>query len=179
MVEWALADVKRAAELGLPRLAFVGLAAWAETLTLLHTGGKHKGKGAWRSFARKYLAKVRSDADADVLYVGMRCALSHEYGTRDVALTDGHPEQHRQVIGGLLMLNLESLIEEFEQAFDTFYDDLLRDAELRRVVLPKTKGLLAPVSASVASLPLLLNQLTIQASASATVAAPWTPDPPT
>lgn len=59
--DWALNDVRRAAtpEVDLPRLAFVGLAAWLDTVSLLYTGGKQKGKGRVDGLLQAIPASVR------------------------------------------------------------------------------------------------------------------------
>lgn len=143
--DWALNDVRRAAspEVALPRLAFVGLAAWLDTVSLLYTGGKHKGQGAWTAFFKRYLPQY--EAEAATLSDGLRNKLLHEYGTRGVALTHASPDSHWTVHAGLRVLDLHTLIQDCEAAFEEFVADIRRGAELRHRVLLRALGLLAPV----------------------------------
>jgi hypothetical protein len=117
---WCLGDIKKAAtrEVDLPRLAFVGLAAWIDTVSLLYSGGKQQADGlrAWTAFIAnsRYLPNhMRPKREVRRLYDGLRNALLHEYGTRDVALTNG-PERRSEhwalKYGTIRVLHLESLI---------------------------------------------------------------------
>lgn len=88
LYEWAFEDVKRAAspQVALPRLAFIGLASWIDTVSRLYGG--NSGEPAWKKFIRAYLPEeFHDDKNVRLLYDGFRCAMSHEYGTRRVAPT--------------------------------------------------------------------------------------------
>lgn len=96
--KWALADIKRAAsaEVDLPRLAFIGLAALLDQLSLLFakpskSGKKAQGLNAWFQFVPQYLPAWSAREDVELLYDGLRNALLHEYGTRNIALTHATP----------------------------------------------------------------------------------------
>lgn len=91
---------------------------------------------------------MRGQRDVKRLYDGFRGALSHEFGTRGVALTHRHPEHHWRLAGDVRIINVESLIDVCEEAFANLCADLERDAGLRARVLPKTHGLLVPVTIS-------------------------------
>jgi hypothetical protein len=77
-----------------------------------------------------------------------------------------HPEQHWQLVGGVRILNLQSLVELFERAYQRFYADLHKDSALRDRVLPVSKGLLTPVALTVHQ-PAVRNLLTLSPSLSA------------
>jgi hypothetical protein len=146
---WGLNDVKRSNS---PRLAFIGLASWIDTLAILSTGRKKKNKPAWRHFLKTYMpAQFHSDAEITRLYEGLRCKLLHEYGTRGVLLTHGSPNDHWACHDDHRMLNLESLIAEFEAGFECFYADLEKQQALRERVLPHVDGLLTEVIVQVPS----------------------------
>jgi hypothetical protein len=149
---WGLNDIKRSSS---PRLAFLGLVNWIDQVSRLATGVKN-GEAAWRRFSKNYLRRHVTEVEIRLLYRGLRSKLDHEYGTGDVLLTHGHPERHWHTVDAHLVLNLDSLIDEFDEAFRAFYAELTRDAQLRADVLQRSQGLLAPVkvaemSASVAS----------------------------
>jgi hypothetical protein len=157
---WCLGDIKKAAspDVNLPRLAFVGLAAWVDTVAILYSGGKKRGKtglDAWEEFIARsgYLPnRMCSKREVRRLYDGLRNALLHEYGTREVALTSGvdNSDDHWSLMPDtqIRVLHLESLIATFEAAFEQFLSALESDAVLRARVLPAAGGLLAPVLAS-------------------------------
>lgn len=155
--EWCLGDIKTAAtaDVDLPRLAFVGLAAWIDTVSILYSGGKKQADGmqAWTAFIADsgYLPnRMRSKREVRRLNDGLRNALLHEYGTRGVALTHGPAQRddHWSLMPGttIRVLHLESLIEDFETAFKRFLAALAGDPALRARVLPAAGGLLAPAN---------------------------------
>lgn len=155
MYDWHLSDIKAAAESGLPRLAFLGIAAWLDTIARINVGRKQSGRNAWRKFIQTYMPPaMRAEEDVKRLYDGLRNALSHEYGTRGVLLTDGKPEQHWQLIGSQRVLNLESFIAEIDAGYLALVNELHRDAGLRAIVLPSVDGLLSPVEVSLPEPPL-------------------------
>jgi len=162
--DWALADIKRASspEVDLPRLAFIGLAALLDQLSLLFAkpskkGKKAKGLNAWMQFVPRYLPAWATAAEVELLYDGLRNKLLHEYGTREIALTHATPGVHGGQHGIVRVLNLDDFVLECDGAFERFLGDLEADAELRARVLPRSAGLLSPVelapgrSASVSS----------------------------
>lgn len=130
--DWALADIKRAAspEVELPRLAFIGLAALLDQLSLLYAKptkkGKKRAKGlnAWMQFVPPYLPEWSTAADVELLYDGLRNALLHEYGTRKIALTHATPGVHGDQHGIVRVLNLDDFVAECEAAFERFMADL-------------------------------------------------------
>ncbi len=126
-------------------IRFEALANWIDKVSRLSTGRKTRGEPAWRHFARKYLARQVSDREVHLLYDGVRCKLSHEWGTKDVLLTHEDPDAHWTYEHGLLVLNLETLMEEYDAAFMAFYEALRSDATLRHLVLPHVDALVAPV----------------------------------
>lgn len=146
LYDWYFCDIKKAATVGLPRLAFVGLACWIDAVARLAAGKKGNGQSAWRAFIQSYLpTSMHAEADVVRLRNGLRDAMSHEYGTRNIALTHNHPEHHWLLSDeGIRVLNLESLIEDFERAFEKFFAQLESDGQLRAKVLPQSKGLLVP-----------------------------------
>lgn len=150
--DWALADIKRAAspEVDLPRLAFIGLAALLDQLSLLYAsrskqGKKARGLNAWIQFVPRYLPAWSTRDDVQLLHDGLRNALLHEYGTRKIALTHATPGVHGQQHGVVRVLNLDDFIAEVDAGFERFLEDLETDSEIRARVLPRTSGLLAPV----------------------------------
>lgn len=148
LYEWALGDIKKAAspEVNLPVLAFVGLAAWIDTLTLVFTGGKGQGKLAWTQFIDRYVPEYKGHADD--LLDGFRNTLLHEYGTSAVALTHADAPGHWAAFGELRLLELNTLIRDFEAGFERYYADLQRDPELWDRASKRIPGLLAPVTIS-------------------------------
>jgi hypothetical protein len=150
LYDWYFCDLKKAAspEVDLPRLAFVGLASWIDAVARLYGGKKGDGFSAWRAFIHKYLPDyMHPEHEVRRLYDGLRSAMSHEYGTRKVLLTHASAEAHWSDVGDdLRVLDLHSLLNEFEEAFGKFYAELETNAELRAGVLPLASGLLAPVT---------------------------------
>ena len=69
LVDWALADAKRAAssEVDLPRLSFIGVAALLDTVARLHSGRRGDGRAAFAGYVKKYLPGY----DSDILYHGL------------------------------------------------------------------------------------------------------------
>lgn len=153
LYEWHFCDLKKAAtaEVDLPRLAFIGLASWIDTIARLYTGRRGDGFSAWRAFIREYLPeRMHDEHEIRRLYDGLRNALSHEYGTRDVLLTNAKSWLHWRDTGhDLRFLDLDALLDEFEEAFEKFYADLQAKPVVRARVLPQAKGLLAPVEVEV------------------------------
>jgi hypothetical protein len=172
--DWALADIKRAAsqEVDLPRLAFIGLAAWLDTVSYLYAPKpkdkrRKKGLNAWLEFLPRY-TRYKSDEEVKLLCDGLRNALLHEYGTRGVALTDARPQHHLKQHGEVRVLNLDDLVAECEAAFAGFCADIENDDEIRARVLPRSAGLLAPVELAAgtqASVSSSLSLITPSASA--------------
>jgi hypothetical protein len=143
--DWALADIKRAAspEVDLPRLAFVGLAALLDRLSILYAV-KGKGLNAWMQFVPRYF-RYKTAEEVELLYDGLRNALLHEYGTRGVALTHGSAGDHWTIRDGLRVIDLHELLEETESAFEAFVSELRSNNDARKRVLPRAAGLLALV----------------------------------
>jgi hypothetical protein len=145
---WALADIK-AASAEFPRLAFIGLAAWLDTISYLYAPQpknkrRKKGLNAWLEFLLRY-TRYKSEEEGKLLCDGLRNALLHEYGTRGVALTDANPQHHLMQHGEVRVLNLDDLVADCEAAFESFCADIENDPEIRARVLPRSAGLLAPV----------------------------------
>jgi hypothetical protein len=145
---WAFMDLRRAREAGLPRLAFIGLAVWIDTVSKLYTSGKHRGQNAWGEFIRRYVPKYMNDVRT--LCHGLRDLIVHEYGTEGVFLMNEHPGVHWTAIEigseEYRLLDLGALLDEFEGGWEAFYAELETSADLRRRVLPKAKGLLAAMN---------------------------------
>jgi len=158
LYDWHFCDIKKAAsaEVDLPRLAFIGLASWIDTVARLYSGRQGHGFSAWRAFIRAYLPeRMHDEREVRRLYDGLRNAISHEYGTRDVLLTHANPHLHWTVAqGDLRLLDLHALLDEFEVAFEKFYADLETKPDLRARVLPQAQGLLSPVEGEIAVEPL-------------------------
>lgn len=145
---WALADIRRAS-VGNPRLAFIGLASWLDTISYLYAPKpknkrRKKGLNAWLEFLPRY-TRYKTQEEVELLCDGLRNALLHEYGTRGVALTDANPQHHLMQHGEVLVLNLDDLVSECEAAFESFCEDIKNDEDVRARVLPRSAGLLAPV----------------------------------
>ncbi len=145
LYEWAFADIKRAARVGLYRLAFVGVAAWFDAVSRLYKGKQWNGRDALEAFIRRHMPQYANDVDA--LYDGLRNALLHEYGTREVLLTHEDTGEHWSKRPQGRVIHLGSLIDDCEAAFQSFYGELQSDAQLRATVLGPAHGLLAPVDA--------------------------------
>lgn len=141
LYEWAFADIKRASDT-LPRLAFVGLAAWIDTLAYL-VAGRKDGITRWTAFLRSYLPDYLANNGAERLYVGLRCRLLHEYGTLDMLLT----HLPREKVDYWLFpegdtLSLPVLLTDLEGAYERFRRDLQDNDRLREAVLRRGVGLL-------------------------------------
>jgi hypothetical protein len=169
LYDWHFCDLKKAAsaEVDLPRLAFIGLASWIDTVARLYTGRRLDGFSAWRAFIRAYLpARMHDEHEVRRLYDGLRNAISHEYGTRNVLLTHAKPQVHWTLVGNdLRFLDLHTLLDEFEAAFEKFYADLEAKPDLRARVIPEAQGLLAPVQVQVSLLPVVDASLAASATA--------------
>jgi hypothetical protein len=153
LYDWHFSDLKRAAspEVDLPRLAFIGLASWIDTVARLYMGKRGDAFSAWRAFIRAYLPeRMHDEREVRRLYDGLRNALSHEYGTRNVLLTHANAHLHWTLVADdLRFFDLHALLDEFEAAFEKFYADLEAKPDLRARVLPQAQGLLAPVEVRV------------------------------
>jgi hypothetical protein len=114
--------------------------------------------------------RYHAERDVRRLYDGLRNAISHEYGTREVLLTHANPSLHWTVVADdIRFLDLHTLLDDFEAAFENFYADLETQPDLRARVLPHAQGLLAPVAVEVpVPSTLTLHSAAIAASASAT-----------
>jgi hypothetical protein len=169
LYDWHFCDIKKAAspEVDLPRLAFLGLASWIDTVARLYSGKQGDGFSAWRALIRAYLPeRMHDEREIRRLYHGLRNTISHEYGTRDVLLTHANPHLHWQVVDGdLRFLDLHALLDEVEVAFEKFYADLEANADLRARVLPHAQGLLAPTQVQVQAPLLVAPATTVSASA--------------
>jgi hypothetical protein len=108
--------------------------------------GQRNGLNTWRAFIRAYLPhRMHEEREVKRLNDGLRNALSHEYGTRDVLLTHANSRLHWTLNGGARILDLNSLLDEFEAAFEKFYADLKAEPALRARVVPQVQGLLVPI----------------------------------
>jgi hypothetical protein len=87
-------------------------------------------------FPTPYRAHTRA------LYDGLRNALLHEHGTRGVALTENQPEKHLTTVGGLLVLDIGTLVKDCDKAFEKFYGELKANEELRGRAVSASRGLL-------------------------------------
>ena len=130
---------------GIPRLAFIGAAAWLDAASGLYNAPqvRFELEQRIRKFAKAYAPAYARHARK--LAKGVRHAQLHEYKTQSVALTHNDPEQHlRFSVNGELILNVNSLAADLDRAFKGFWSDLLQDVTLRARVLPYTRGLIAP-----------------------------------
>ena len=140
---WALDHAKHRTAKGLPRLAFLGLSCWFDQAAR-YASGKRAGLAAWQWFFDRF--QPARAADAEVLYRGLRCTLAHQYGTENVALTHGNPSLHGERRGdNILVLNIETLIEEAQAAFALLMAEAETDADLRARLVRAADEIIAPI----------------------------------
>jgi hypothetical protein len=160
------------------RLAFVGAAAWIDTVARLAYRGeadneepaksrkrKSKGQLATVTWLKKYLEPWANDADA--LYLDLRCALLHNYTTRNIYRQKGegddgfglthneawkHHEPEKQEDGRVLMvIDVDCFVGELEVAWDAFYRHCHADESLAKHVVDKGENLLSHAVAATES----------------------------
>ena len=142
----ALLDIRCAVDSGqerLARLAFVGMAAWLDTVARLAAPRTNEsGADAIRRFVSAYMPEWRGRDR--VLYRAFRCALLHEYGTGGVELTRERPDAHGRSdrLSGSVVIDIEALAGELEAAWWRFYDACRTDPALLREVGRRSRGLL-------------------------------------
>jgi hypothetical protein len=110
LYQFPLADVEAAIAAGIPRLAFIGAAAWLDAASGLYNAPqvRFELEQRIRKFAKAYAPAYARHARK--LAKGVRHAQLHEYKTQSVALTHNDPEQHlRFSVNGELILNVNSL----------------------------------------------------------------------
>jgi hypothetical protein len=97
-----------------------------------------EGLKAWRRYFTDHFSPFR-DREADVLWRDWRCQLIKD-GTPgpDIALTHGSPRVHwTRDTSGRLLIDLESMWDEFEASVESFVESLTRDARKRGIVLKR------------------------------------------
>ena len=157
----ALLDIRCAVDSGqdrLARLAFVGMAAWLDTVARLAAPRTSEhGADAIRRFVSAYMPEWRGRDR--LLYRAFRCALLHEYGTGGVELVRERPDEHGRANGpaGSVVIDLEALAGELEAAWWRFYDACRTDPALLREVGRRSRGLLTATPLPFAHLALSPN----------------------
>lgn len=138
--EWALADVRKAAQAGAKVGAFILGANLIDVLArLAYSKPAENGRAAWAEFIPVYLDRYETHADA--LYTGFRCAISHNYSLGRLRLTDGaaYSGRHWEIEEGERVLHLESFVDDLDRGFAKFIDGLEQDHELRDRVLARIR----------------------------------------
>lgn len=176
--DWALGDVRRAAEAGAKVGAFILAANLIDVLArLAYSKPKKNDRGAWEEFVPDYLPPYGDFAYP--LYRDFRSALSHNYSLNDMRLVDGPEQEYRHggSESGHRVLHLESFIEEVQAAVDRFFERVRADEALRERVLSRARerpplGIVGPDTPTVASGP-VSSETIVQMRANATY---WSPN---
>jgi hypothetical protein len=132
-----LADIKHANESDVRMGTFQLCAAFLDALALAYSAGvKVKGGdgGKWDRFIRSFF-----DQSLYAVLIGkyesFRCLLLHNFSARGLLFIHDHPELHLTIHNGRTLLNRESFVPDVERAFNSFYDDVRTDEDLRTRVL--------------------------------------------
>jgi hypothetical protein len=107
----------------------------------LNQRGDDEGEG-WRQFVVDYFPDGRNDPDdAWLLWKKWRTSLLKDYTPGDgVAMTHGRPDLHWQTDSqGCLVIDLESMWDDFEHAVHRFVDALASDDDRAPVVYQRWK----------------------------------------
>jgi hypothetical protein len=170
LYDWAFEDIRRSAE-SVPRLAFVGLSAWIDTLAFL-VAGKKSGEERWTTLFRAYLPEYLAHDGARRLYVGLRCHLLHQYGPLEI-LTHVRPAAQLEpwLFPDGNLLSLPKLLDDFDALYTRFRASVESDERLRSGVLLRGRPLLQEIE--------IRSEPALSASASSTTTlARVTPTPP-
>lgn len=149
---WLLGDLRRIRDLPLENdcgnLNFVFLSstlAAIELMGFLYTAGQKKDDGAFKEFTKNYLGKIRKEyKDEDMvifLYRNFRHGLAHrlmpkynlDFGT---AVSRKKPHFHfKKEIKNkttIVILDADTLFEDFEKALKAYREDIDRDGTLKK-----------------------------------------------
>ena len=134
----------------LARLAFVGMAAWLDTVARLAAPRTNEsGADAIRRFVSAYMPEWRGGTASSTAPSAARCCTST--GPGGVELTRERPDAHGRTdrLSGSVVIDLESLAGELEAAWWRFYDACRTDPALLREVGRRSRGLLTATPAPV------------------------------
>lgn len=130
-----LAEIRHGVASGGGYGVFENIAGFIDGLALTWSGGKAKGKGSWSAFVRTFLPPGYGDLAG--LYDGYRNRTLHNGSADGVEFTRGDADAplHLSRPHGALMLHLESLARDVEQAFYYFHNAVVGDSEAARRAL--------------------------------------------
>jgi hypothetical protein len=134
------------------RLAFIGATAWLDAVAIVawpRTQPTQRGLKPTRKWVNAYMPEWYGQGRS--LYVGLRCALLHNYSTQGFALSHGDRARHHKEVElesgeRRILVNIESLVDEFEAAWHRFYATCESDRRLRNLVVANGTGLLSGVT---------------------------------
>lgn len=130
-----LAEIRHGVASGGGYGVFENIAAFIDGLALTWSGGKAKGKASWSAFVTTFLPPAYGDLAG--LYDGYRNRTLHNGSANGVEFTRGDADEslHLSRPHGALMLHLESLARDVEQAFYDLHDAVVRDPPAARQAL--------------------------------------------
>lgn len=88
----------------------------------------------------------RIDAMPEALYSEMRCKLVHGYSAGDFLFVDHKPEEHLQKYGGVLTINVETFLEDIQEAGVRYFIDLCTKKGVfdNYIIQVSARGILQP-----------------------------------
>jgi hypothetical protein len=161
-----LADIKKSVAGDVRMGTFSQCAAFLDALALSFRAPKNRdGAACWRQFVREYFPQPKYGCVAD-LYDGYRNKTLHNFSSENIAFVHDKSEAHLQRDNhGRLTLNREDFVADVESAFEKFWLDVQRDADLamrvarhlsirapiqvQEVVIPTAAGVATSFGASV------------------------------
>jgi hypothetical protein len=130
-----LAGIQHGVASGGGMAVFENIAGFIDGMALTWSSGKGGGKGSWSAFVGEFFPS--SYGDLAGLYDGYRNKTLHNGSAKGVEFTRGDADEslHLTTPRGAVVLHLESLARDTEQAFYGFNERVFGDAGIARRVL--------------------------------------------
>lgn len=143
LIDWDLADIRRASKGGAKLGSFILASCLIDHLTCYYFG-EESTRTNYIEFVRRFLPKY----NAEDLYYCIRCKLVHNYSVDgDYAFTHNRHSLHLKDEQGKIMLNLNDFINDIESATQAYFaavsnTDLLKKRLVKRYI---NAGIMSPL----------------------------------
>ena len=106
-------------------LRVVSLSIWRDSYV-----GEKQNRKDYKDFVRDYLPQLY---DPSKLYTDLRCKLVHNYSEGgSYWLKDNQPQLHGQTVNGRTIINLENFVDDLENAFHRFMEQIQSDPSAKQ-----------------------------------------------
>jgi hypothetical protein len=129
LYDMAFLDIKRASSGNSKIGAFILASCFIDYMAGFLCGRETKPKD-YKDFVRDYLPPLY---DPSKLYTDLRCKLVHNYSEGgSYWLKDNQPQLHGQTVNGRTIINLENFVDDLENAFHRFMEQIQSDPSAKQ-----------------------------------------------